>query len=81
MVKEKRPGVVFLVETKCGNAKMEQIRFKLGFEGLFVVEPIGRSGGLALIWKEENMLEIQNYSKWHINAIMKKTKECALETN
>lgn len=23
---------------------------KLGFDGLFVVDPIGRSGGLALFW-------------------------------
>ena len=34
---------------------------KLGFEGLFVVEPRGKSGGLALLWKERNVLEIQNY--------------------
>jgi hypothetical protein len=47
------------------------MRIKLGFEGLFVVDPIGWSKGLALIWKEKNELEIQNYSCRHINAVVK----------
>jgi hypothetical protein len=70
MAKEKKPDVVFLIETKCRNAKMEKIRVKLGFECAFVVEAVGKSGGLALLWKEKNFLEIQNYSRWHINAEM-----------
>lgn len=70
MVKEKKPNIVFLMETKCRNAKMEGIRVKLDFVGLFVVDPIGRSGGLALLWKEKNVLDIQNYFRWHINAVV-----------
>ena len=52
MAKEKKPEVVFLMETRCRNIKVERIRVKLGFEGLFVVKPRGKSGGLALLWKE-----------------------------
>jgi hypothetical protein len=63
------------METKCRNAKMERVRVRIGFEGLFVVEPIGKSGGLAMLWRDSNTLEIQNYSRWHINAIMKETAE------
>jgi hypothetical protein len=74
MVKEKRPEVVFLMKTKCGNARMESIRVKIGFDGLFVVESVGRSGKLALLWKENNLLEIQNYSMWHINAVLKEAR-------
>jgi exonuclease III len=62
VAKEKRPEIVFLMETRCRNTKLESIRVKPGFEGLFVVDPRGKSGGLALLWKEQNMLEIQNYS-------------------
>jgi hypothetical protein len=51
MVKEKRPNIIFLMETKCRKSKMEGIIVKLGFEGLFVVELVGQSGGLALLWK------------------------------
>jgi exonuclease III len=82
MVKEKRPEVVFLIETKCRSAKMEQIRVRIGFEGLFVVDLIGKSGGLALLWRESNTLEIQNYSRWHINAVMKEFEgRGTMETN
>jgi hypothetical protein len=71
MTKEKRPNILFLMKTKCRKNKMELVRVKLGFEGLFAVDPIGRSGGLALLWKEVDILEIQNFSKQHINAIVK----------
>lgn len=43
---------------------------KLGFDGVFVVEPVGKSGGLALLWKEDIKLEIQNYTRRHINAVV-----------
>jgi hypothetical protein len=71
LVKEKKPNFVFLIETLSSGSKMEKIRCKLAFEGLFVVNPVGRSGGLALLWKENSSLEIFNYSRQHINAIIR----------
>lgn len=47
----------------------EMARVKLGFAGLFVVEPVGRSGDLALLWKEVEQLEIQKFSRRHIHAV------------
>ena len=70
MVKEKRPNFLFLMETKRSKIKMEVIRSQLGYAGMFVVDPVGKSGGLALLWREVNELEIQNYSRRHINAIV-----------
>jgi exonuclease III len=70
-VKEKRPTILFLMETKCGKNKMEVIRSKLGFEGSFEIELMGRSGGLALLWKEAGRLEIQNFTRHHINAVVR----------
>jgi hypothetical protein len=32
---------------------------------------VGRSGGLALLWNDTKFVEIQNYSRRHINAIVK----------
>jgi exonuclease III len=49
MVKEKRPDILFLIETKCAQNKMELIRMKLGFLGLFSVDSVGRSRGVALL--------------------------------
>ncbi|XP_059429046.1 uncharacterized protein LOC132162844 [Corylus avellana] len=70
MVKEKRPTLLFLMETKSIKHKLEGVRTKLGFEGLFAVDPIGRSGGVALFWKEAGCLEIQNFTRRHINAVV-----------
>lgn len=46
---------------------MEWIQSKLGYEGLFVVEPQGRSGGLALLWKERGQAELLGFSQNHID--------------
>ena len=68
LVKEKKPNIVFLMETKLRSNKMERVRVQLGFEYMFVVDSIGKSGGLALFWTEDAEVEIQNYSHRHINA-------------
>jgi hypothetical protein len=62
MVKEKKPIFLFLMETISNKRRMEWIRVKLGFAGLFAVDLVGRSGGVALLWREEKKLEIKNYS-------------------
>ena len=35
---------------------------------MLVVDCVGKSGGLALLWGDEMEVEIQNYSRCHINA-------------
>jgi len=40
---------VFLMETLSKQKKMEVIWCRLGFQGVFVVNPVGTSGGLALL--------------------------------
>jgi exonuclease III len=71
MVKEKGPDLVFLMETKMQNKKCEFIRIKLGFDYMFGVDSVGRSGGLLLLWKNNFNVVIQNYSRMHINAEIK----------
>jgi exonuclease III len=71
MAKEKKLDIVFLIETKCKKGSMEKLRVQLGFNGLFVVDPVGLSGGLALLWKGDQVVEIQNYTARHINATIK----------
>ena len=55
--------------------EMEWIRVKLGFASSFVVDSVGWSGGLVLMWKEDCDLVVQNYSRRHINAVVKSPKE------
>uniref|UniRef100_A0A2N9IBI9 Reverse transcriptase domain-containing protein n=1 Tax=Fagus sylvatica TaxID=28930 RepID=A0A2N9IBI9_FAGSY len=68
MVKKKGPEVLFLMETKLDAGRMEVIRVKLGFDNTFTVPSLGRSGGLALLWKADAEVVIQNYSQHHIDA-------------
>jgi hypothetical protein len=70
MVKEKKPNFLFLMETKSNKIKIEVIRGQLGYAGRFVVDSVEKSGGLALLWREVDELEIQNYSRRHIDAIV-----------
>ena len=64
------PYLVFLVETKVKQNRMEKIKFSLGFSNGLIVPSRGRSGGLALLWSTEVNLEIKSYSQYHIDAIV-----------
>ena len=70
LVKEKKPDLVFLMETKMNNKKCDSIQIKLGFDYLFCVDCVGHSGGLILMWKADFNVVIQNYSCRHINVII-----------
>jgi hypothetical protein len=63
MVKDKKPKMVFLMETKMSNKRVDFLKRKLGFENLFEVDSVGRSGGLVLLWKNDIRVDIQNYSR------------------
>jgi len=74
-VRDKKPNLVFLMETKLLRSKMEIIRVKLGFDSVFVVDCKGRSGGLALLWNSGVQVTIQNYSLRHMNATIQRHSE------
>jgi hypothetical protein len=74
-VKQKKPIIVFLMETKLQKAKMESIRCKLGFENMFMVDSIGKSGGTALFWGEDISVTIQNFSQHNINGVIKNLED------
>lgn len=71
LVRQERPVFVFLCETLSRKGKLEFIQNKLGFEGLFVVEPQGRSGGLAMLWKEQDQAKVRSFSQNHIDVDVK----------
>ncbi|XP_042988754.1 uncharacterized protein LOC122316289 [Carya illinoinensis] len=68
LVKEKNPSMIFLMETKCGKGRLEEVRRILGFESCLTVESRGSAGGLAILWKNNTKVSIYNYSRWHISA-------------
>ncbi|XP_019155096.1 PREDICTED: uncharacterized protein LOC109151960 [Ipomoea nil] len=66
-VSGKKPEFVFLMETKVGRSHAERLRVKLGYEGLFYVDNTGLSGGLALLWRKNNMARLLSYSKNYVD--------------
>ncbi|CAM8905878.1 unnamed protein product [Rhodiola kirilowii] len=70
MVRNHRPMLVGLQETKIDASRLEAVRKRLGFKHGFQVPRIGLAGGLALWWKEEVTLTILSYSKLHIDAMV-----------
>lgn len=55
------------METLVHSNKIEGIILSLGFEEAFSVNCVGRSGGLTVLWRYENMCTILNYSQNHID--------------
>ena len=68
LVKRYNPLILFLSETKRKSGEMEWLRSRWGFENCLTVDSVGRSGGLALLWRQEVSLEILSYSNHHIDA-------------
>ncbi|KAL8111890.1 hypothetical protein AgCh_019553 [Apium graveolens] len=58
---------VFLSETISSYAKMERLCSKLGFEGFIAVEPQGKSGGIAMFWKNADDVDLMSFSRSHID--------------
>ncbi|XP_019166537.1 PREDICTED: uncharacterized protein LOC109162272 [Ipomoea nil] len=62
LIHNKRPRVVFLMETFLDKGRMENVRVQLGFENLFCVDANGHNDGLALLWSSWVDLQICSYS-------------------
>ena len=51
LVEEKRPVVVFLMETRMGEECSLGLEQNLGFPNTIIVKSEGLSGGLMLLWR------------------------------
>lgn len=62
-----RPDVVFLMETKIDASRVEKIRNKCGFVAGICLSSVGNSGGMALWWRDINVV-VSSFSSHHIEA-------------
>ncbi|XP_050242088.1 uncharacterized protein LOC126691051 [Quercus robur] len=69
-VKEKNPILVFLAETKATTERMKGFQYKLGFTQGIVVPCDGKSGGLAMLWKEGVDVRFKSCSHSHIDVVV-----------
>ena len=67
LVKHEVPQIVFLMETCLPIRKLEFTRVKLGMKGCFGVDRERFGGGLALLWDDSVDIQIQSFSKHHID--------------
>lgn len=54
--------IVFLIETKSNREGMKLVKEKCNMKHGLIVSSEGKSGGLALLWKEGITVEVQTYS-------------------
>ncbi|GKV43150.1 hypothetical protein SLEP1_g50482, partial [Rubroshorea leprosula] len=72
----KQPAVVFLCETLLDKRGMDKVRRRLGFSHCFTVDKVGRSGGLAMLWKHDIQLSLFSYSRNHIDMQVERMGSC-----
>ncbi|MBA0820419.1 hypothetical protein Gohar_022114, partial [Gossypium harknessii] len=65
------PRMVFFMETKIAENRMEKVRRQCGFNYRIDVGANGSRGGLCLAWKEDVHVQLRNYSKNHIDILIK----------
>lgn len=69
------PEVAFLMETRKKGSEMKKIGGNMGFKHMFTVDCRGdgqrRGGGLALLWRDDTVVELISYSPNHISSLYK----------
>ena len=66
---------MFLAETWAGETRLKTIKRDLDFVNMFFVPRINRGGGLALYQRSSIDVNVDNFSKNHIDAIINKGKD------
>ena len=69
-VKARDPLLVFLAETKAGESRLKGVRNKIGYTQGITIPSDGRSGGLALMWREGTDIDFKGCSNSHIDVVV-----------
>ena len=67
LVSRFKPDIVFLMEVEKNMEKMERIKVRLKFEGIFLVEGKNRGGGIAMLWKDKGIARLLGFSRNHLD--------------
>lgn len=70
VVEEKRPMVVFLMETRMGEEKALGLKRDLGYANAIVVKSEGQSGGLVMLWRHDVIVSEMSKSRLHIDVVL-----------
>ncbi|XP_060961018.1 uncharacterized protein LOC133031516 [Cannabis sativa] len=67
IVIQKKPIVLFLCETLAKKEAIEKLRLSIGFEGAFSVDAQGKSGGVALLWRDAEEVQLLQFGSNYID--------------
>ena len=70
LVGKKDPKMVFLMETKVDKEVVQRISRKMQYPNFFVVPCHNKGGGLALLWKDDFMLDVLTSFDNHIDGVV-----------
>lgn len=62
LVRHLSPSVIFLSKTKSSTGVVKRLQRRLGFANGVWVDPKGRAGGLALLWKDDMEINLRSMS-------------------
>ncbi|MBA0782997.1 hypothetical protein Gotri_000796 [Gossypium trilobum] len=79
-LREVRPRILFLMETKISTRKIEGVRRKCGFHNGIEVGAKGSKGGLCLRWKQQNVVTLRSFSHNHIDVEIQDEQDGSLNT-
>ncbi|XP_075665213.1 uncharacterized protein LOC142634846 [Castanea sativa] len=74
IVRAKDPAVVFLVETRTDDARLEFVQSSIGFDHRWVVPRVGRNGGLVHYWRASVNLKVEGSDRYYIDAVIKNSE-------
>ena len=71
VIQREEPILVFLMETKLNKDTAEKVCDLCNFHFSWVVPSEGKSGGLALFWREGLLVEVLDSDQSHIDTVVK----------
>ena len=77
-IKREDPSLVFLMETKLEVDEMKGVQHEIGLVQGIAVSSIGRSGGLALLWKSNMKVSVKFINRWYIDALIDSGSEIGI---
>ena len=66
-LKNYKVDVFVLFEILVGSSRVEEVKQRLGFERGIVVDSVGRSGGLCVLWRKASMCCLLTYARTFID--------------
>jgi hypothetical protein len=70
MAQGHKPDFIFLSKTLSKDKRMESIREALKYDACLAIDVEGRSGGLAVMWKNNINCRVINFSRNFVNMLI-----------